>query len=77
MIDAVILGGEALALGLALLAIGGDDVARAAQLRQRGLDRRARRLLGLQEDESVLVADDHVAASHSAFIVRLPRHARP
>ena len=59
MLDAIILRAKALAVLLTLITKGRDYVGRTAHLGQRGLDRRAGRLLGLEEDEFMLVRNDH------------------
>src|SRR5215471_8855782 len=54
----------ALPLALRLIDVGqrGDDVVRAAQLAERELDAGPSRLLGLEENESMRVRDDHAYA---------------
>src|SRR5262245_49965133 len=61
MIDAVVLRRPAFAVLLALLSVRRDHAIGPAQLRQSRLDGRAGGLLGLQEDEFVLVRNDHAA----------------
>src|SRR3972149_3950856 len=61
MLDAIVLRRPTLTVLLALLTVGRDYVGRSAQLRQRGPDGGAGRLLGLEENEFMLVRDDHEA----------------
>ena len=59
MLDAIVLRARPLPIFLVVLAEGRDDVVRSAEFRERRLDARAARLVGLDENESMLVRNDH------------------